>query len=588
MVGFSRATAALGLAVGLVWPSEVAAAWVESRVVRAAHHVALEPSGEATVSLTATVRVLGGPLKVFDIPGIDSDALPTELESTARAEGATDDSPALPAQLTFVPRDNGTQLLRLTFAPDAAPRKGTFTLVTHYRTNLRDRNLIQVRPEAADVSWNSPAWSDGFETPTVTFSVPRGLWAPRRPTQTSQPLYGFAPESAHVVEEKRLATGDLITLSRPYAPAQDRILWRIQIDPRIVSSPTVTTPALSTKPADAQAAHDPNGVTSSPLQEISARVEQLSRYREAGLLIILFAVAAELTKRRLRATVAASMPLLPVSINLLPWLAAALVTAGVGTQLRATSSTWGSLLVGAASLAVLTRPRFAQKAVRAPGQWLVYSPEPTSLRSRLRQRVDRRGLALLGAALAAHAVCVAATAPTSAYHAILFGLDAVFWLALFASPTTDPLGQRMLARAHRSLAPLLAAKHPAWRVVWKMHLPDGGSEPDELRLLVVPRAGQPAVRVIELGVGSRALWGHQHGSIELLARCDGASDRGAAFMDATAHLGAWSQGRGANERVLSIQPKWQRPANLASLVCAVIARAERIPTAAGASLSSAA
>jgi hypothetical protein len=146
----SHARRVLGLAfafaIALTAFSRAAFAWVEAHVDADDVHVAIDRAGKAKVEHKITVRVAGGPLRSFDLHGVDADAVPdpdgfvvpqkealqgsiasavpvsVELAPPA-AKPRPDGSPAPPAlKIRFGDRGlaRGVYVLRIRYAADLA------------------------------------------------------------------------------------------------------------------------------------------------------------------------------------------------------------------------------------------------------------------------------------------------------------------------------------------------------------------------------------------------------------------------------------------------------------------------------------
>ena len=166
---------------------------------------------------------------------------------------------------------------------------------------------------------------------------------------------------------------------------------------------------------------------------------------------------------------------------------------------------WGALGVALAMVLATSRAPAPTRAARGPGQWLAYSPAeafPRGGEGDLLNLASWSGKAtLLLAALGSVAVGLALL-PVNPSWAWLVPLDALPLLPLLATGSRAQLPpdrarspRRRLASLHRALAGDRSLRVAPWARV-----PAGAAAPDELRLLVLPRAAMPGVLGIEVGV----------------------------------------------------------------------------------------
>src|SRR5262245_12908408 len=84
-----------------------ALAWVEAHVAADEIHVQIDRTGSARVEHSITLKISGGPLRSFDIRGVDGDALPDPDGYIAPLRGAMGSSleAAVPIALELIPSD---------------------------------------------------------------------------------------------------------------------------------------------------------------------------------------------------------------------------------------------------------------------------------------------------------------------------------------------------------------------------------------------------------------------------------------------------------------------------------------------------
>jgi len=189
-------------------------------------------------------------------------------------------------------------------------------------------------------------------------------------------------------------------------------------------------------------------------------------------------------------------------------------------------------------------------------------------------------------ALAALAVAVAAYATwrVSAYHANLVVLDALMLVALFftgrSSEITPSLRTGPAALLQR-IAREVRKKAPGARVVPWARFPQGQSEPDELRLLVMPKAALRGLNGIEVGCAFPAGAGGAIECPEILVRVAEETDA-ARKARSLVPFGRWVHGRKAGELVLSLEPRsgsWRSTVALVQGLMAQLSEEKKAPQA---------
>jgi hypothetical protein len=173
-------------------------------------------------------------------------------------------------------------------------------------------------------------------------------------------------------------------------------------------------------------------------------------------------------------------------------------------------------------------------------------------------------------------VLVALIAPEAPWHAGLLGMDAVALLALFgtgmesAMPpdrSVEPAGfLRTLAKRLRAM-PI----GDTIRLVPRVRIPHGAIDPDELRLLVVPRVPLRGFNGIEVGLCYALGTGARVAMPEVLLRVVGDSpcDQAVATIS---RAGRITPGRRVGERVIALAPRLPTVRMTAEIVAAIAAR----------------
>ncbi|HMR78443.1 MAG TPA: hypothetical protein PKD61_25230, partial [Polyangiaceae bacterium] len=119
------------MVLGLLLSPRAAQAWIETSIRSDAVVLDIAPDGRSEVRHELVMRIRGGPLKGFELPGVDADAdpLPNATVSPVNGASARDTHPLLIER-----RDDGT--LRIDVDHDKGLRRGTYLFKFAYRTNL--------------------------------------------------------------------------------------------------------------------------------------------------------------------------------------------------------------------------------------------------------------------------------------------------------------------------------------------------------------------------------------------------------------------------------------------------------------------
>ncbi|MBI4700703.1 MAG: hypothetical protein HY744_05995 [Deltaproteobacteria bacterium] len=599
--------AALCAVAALLAAARPAQAWIETHVVGDEARVEIERSGKALVEHRIRITTKGSEkLRSFDLVGVDADAAPAEgsyvvperealaisLESAVPLRTALD-LPKPRAADGSGARDAPPPRLRLELDADRGLERGGYVLVVRYRTDLLARGGIARDGAMAEVSWTGPIFEDGFDGARTTFALPA---SPTPPRAIELPEMGTPGDEASAApaflsQVHRGEEQDEIELVRAFAPKREAIAWTVRVDPRAFAD--LPRPELRQGAAPAPAGL---GLPADP----RARRWWLGG---AGGLFALYALCVLLkgreVARRARAARAEVPPFVPLPLVLRAALAAAALVGGLGLQLRTDRALLGSaLVVGAAALAAhgaarhaaAARPGGASAALRGPGRWLSVT-EAETLRGIPRPAgawldvSTRAGKALCLVALALLAAGVAWLCRSEPERALLLGLDSAALLAVFGTGRTNGLPADLAVEPGRLLAKVAArirkmAPAAGLRLVPRIRLPDGETDPDELRLLVVPRLPRRGFSAIEVGVTYALGLGARVAMPEILLRAVAGSecDRAAAALSRYARI---SPGRKPEERVLAFSPRLPT-AKMTAQIAVALAAAVTDHAAAGA------
>lgn len=177
----ARAVAlALAATVSVVGPRS-ARAWVDANVLSDDVVISLSVSGQAHVEHRIGLRIAGGPLRGFDIKGVDEDASPeadsyvVPMREALRSSLAS----AQPITLERVPESNHQDAdghprrpwLHLRFGTERGLSRGVYQIVARYVARI-DKEVVP-RGALARIAWTGPVWDDGVDSARVTFELPR-------------------------------------------------------------------------------------------------------------------------------------------------------------------------------------------------------------------------------------------------------------------------------------------------------------------------------------------------------------------------------------------------------------------------------
>lgn len=538
MFGFSRRLSAVCLALLASVPLSGHAAWVETRVKAHTAHVDVDAKGGADVSHEILLGVRGGPLRSFEIQGIDADAV---LAEGAIAVPVVRFGTPTPIPLVLQKQDDGT--LSIEIQRERGLFTGSYELRFAYRTDLLTRDRIRRRGPSAEVEWVGPRFSDGIDVAKVVFRVPSGSSAPTLDTSTDGE--GASVGSAYLSSTRHVGDKEELEIVRPHVARGEPAVWRLLADPKIFSA-FRHTPAAP----DAQKGAARTVSLESPGEQFG--------WALAALLVALAYGSAIAAKWSLFARDVRRFGLAPRSLLRLP----APVRAALGGTALASAAVLGALgdhptvasvlLLAALALAAILPPRMIP-APRGPGRWLALTDDEafrrrrTSLSARFLDIGDVRGFFVFLLLLSGFVVGAALVSSRSSYSALAVLLGSLSLVPIFATGRRANLpvdrvhgAQPFLARLARSLRARSGIRAVPWA-----RIPEGLQDPDELRLLLrVPQLLE-GVLAIEIGVEQQASLGGFVAQPFVLVRVREDSPVERALAPSL----CWQRGRQADERV---------------------------------------
>jgi hypothetical protein len=492
MLGLRRSLACLAALAALVASSVGHAAWVETRVKAHTATVDVARSGSAEITQEVVLGVRGGPLRSLEIQGVDPDAV---LAEEASAVPSVRYGTPTPIPLTLARQDDGT--LRIEIEREKGLFTGTYTLRFSYRTELLARDRIRRRGTSAELEWVGPRFPDGIDVAKVLFRLPAGPTTPvlSVPSDAEDGAMGSAFVASTRHEDGKVE----LELVRPHVARGEPAVWRILADPKSFDG----LPDTAVREPAARAAHFV------PMERPSERLAWalgafLVALGYAGLVLLKWSLASH-DFNSVSATLRA---LVPLSLKLRATLAGVLLSAAAVLGALGDHPTLAALLLlSAMALAALRAPELLT-APRGPGRWFALTEQDafavrrSKRRGRFLDAGTLPGFSLLALALSGFGVGSAFLALRSPYSALACLLGAASLLPIFATGRESALPVDRVQRPRLLLAELkrrLSTRVGLKAVPWA-RIPDGGHDPDELRLLVRVANALDGLTALEVGV----------------------------------------------------------------------------------------
>lgn len=530
-----------------------ARAWIETSIRSDAVVLDIGPDGRTEVHHELVMRIKGGPLKGFELPGVDSDAqpLPNATVSPVNGASASDVDPLL-----LELRDDGT--LRVDIDNPKGLRRGTYLFKFSYRTDLSQRGGLSPRGNGVAVRWVGPRFADGVDSVRVVFRVPAAPEAPQLTKQPAQDSTLADPAGVFLSTLRRASDKDELEVVRPHVAKGEPVVWEVTTARRAF-------PAFSTDEAV------PAEPTKAPPVSPERRALFLGALLAVALVYALFVFfKGRALARSAKERQAEPRALVPMPLALRAVLAGVALAGAVSVALSTTHPTLAAALILVAMVLATQLAPSPIPVPRPPGKWLPLTEEeafaaPASpLPGRLFDAGSMPGFVLFVLLLASFVAAALWLLPRSVYHALMLLLASACLLPIFLTGRASTLPadrarapMRVLHWMSRRLRRLEGLKVVPWA-----RIPDGDGQPDELRLLVVPRRAAAGLSAVEVGLeydvsgaGTMALpW------VIVRAR-EGSRAHGLL----AAHV-SWTRGRRSDERVAVLWPALPTRQSTLSLV----------------------
>ncbi|HEY1694133.1 MAG TPA: hypothetical protein VGG39_18320 [Polyangiaceae bacterium] len=530
-----RGAAAFAVLFAVLLVSGRALAWQEAHQAGDDVVVSVDTAGTAQVQHLLKWHVVRGPLKYVDIAPVDAVAAVEPDVVVTAADGRS-----LLAHAAR--RDDRT--VRLTLDQPRSLMRGDFTFDLRLRENLVAAHALTRDGATWRLTWSPPVAQDGFDAVHTTFDLAAAPDAP-------EPILADtgALDDAAVAKVTRLPGRDRLELVRPHVGRGEAPLWTVRVDPKALASiPDPRGPAA----LEAAAPPEPD------------RVRETSLAVGLGALALLFGLVVRRKASAFAAACAArgatARAIVPLPDGMRALLAGIALSAGVGLEV-AGRATLGAACVALAAIAAAQRAPARTAKARGPGKWLAIRPEEAFAPGPSTWTAD--AFAVLAAAVAVGGLALLARrfdpmAP---------------WLVLLDASALVPLlltgrASQLPPDAARAPAPWLAhvfralRRVPELRVSPWSRVPLDAHAPDELRLLVLPRASMPGVLGIELGLAWSSTPAGWTGAPEVLARVLDGSPAAARLARELPSVRA-VPGRRPDEKVLRLLPR--RPTRAATV-----------------------
>lgn len=531
--------AVLGL---LLWSTAGRAAWTETRVKAHTATLDVERDGSATVQHEVVLGVRGGPLREFEIQGLDPDAEPAGV---ATAVPRVRYGVPTPIPVSVSRGEDGT--LKLGIPRNSGLRTGSYTLAFRYKTQLLLRDRLRRRGASAELEWIGPRFADGIDVAKVIFRLPEGPTLPVL-SEGVESDDSALMANAFLSSVRHVSGKAEITLVRPYIARGEPAVWRVLASAQSFDGLPEPPPRFASGSQGALLL-DP------PRQRLAWLFSGVLLALAYGGLVLL---KWSLHRRDCLAAGAEPRPLVPLPSAARAALAGCLFTFSVALGGLGDHPTLAALaLLITLSLAALRAPRVSA-IPRGPGQWLALN-DADAFTNHTRRAYGRwldagtglgaGMLALLGMALIWVCAGIAAHSP---YHALALGLAASALLPVFVTGRVSSLPVDFCGsqcRILRRIAERLRAGS-ALRVVAWARIADGARDPDELRVLVRVPCAKDGLLSIEVGLEQqRSLAGFVSLPF-VLVRVREDSEAQAALPRSL----LWQRGRKPNERVALVRP----------------------------------
>jgi hypothetical protein len=428
--------------------------------------------GRADIVHKIVYRVVAGTLRAVELDGFDADL---DLDPAGTVTGEDGSKLAL-----FVARDD-KGVVHATVDDTKGLKRGTYTFELRYKVVFAKARLL-LDGAFLHMKLRTPAMREGIDGMRVVFDLPS---APTEPQLAS----GAGVDDGVLVTLRRSAERDELELVRPHVARGELVEWGARVDRKAL--PAVDDPALHPAPSPV-AVHDDS--------------ERWTHWGIAALVGLLFAALVAkkgaLVCERARLQEAEVRGLVPSSPMLRAVGAGLAMAAAVRMELLA-EHLLGAVWIGVTMLLSAVRVVAPSESARATGPWLPLKAEDVFLaQASNADTLDagtRRGRVVLFSIAALFALAAPLLARVGTDVPYFVALDLVALVPIFFTGLGTQLPPDV-ARAASLLARPFAHLGRTMKVAPYGHVPCGAADPDEVRILALPRLAMPGLQGIEVGI----------------------------------------------------------------------------------------
>ena len=195
--------------IALSTPSTKIYAWTETHVETVHAKLEINSAAQAQIELTIRLRVRGGWLEDLEIAGLDPDF---ELDQNASEFISADGTRMHPRLKTRRAR------VHFQFSRRHAPRRGEYTAILRYHSDLSKRVIQNSNDDFVRVEWTLPPWRTGLNGVEIEIHAPPGAIFPK-------------DEETPIGVEKEIEQGGTYSLLRWRRVHLPRTLpWTVKVD----------------------------------------------------------------------------------------------------------------------------------------------------------------------------------------------------------------------------------------------------------------------------------------------------------------------------------------------------------------------
>jgi hypothetical protein len=543
--------------------------WVEKTVTSDSVTIDVERDGSAVVAHEILFGIRGGPLPELAVAPVDADA---EFQDDATATLARSGSAAgfpIPLAATM----DGTRLV-LKVQVGKGLRSGTYLIRFRYKTNFWNGEKIRSMEAGTLVAWSGPSFSDGIDSARVVFRFPESSKPPRAPSQKDVDSADIADDANGVFLSyvRRGAAKDEIEIVRPHVAKGEIVSWRALVDPSTFDPVANPPPATAEETPSAKMVAPPKG---------RAPGRRTSTWLLLTVLSVAYGVLGAMKSRWARR---AGEERRAVQKALIPWPAtlramlAAVLLFGAGACVIETLPAIAAVICLVVAVALCTHlPARMSPPLRGPGDWVELAkdalpdePSGRGFPGRMLDVATPIGFVIFAIGLGAFVAAAFMALKVSPYYGVAIGIGSAVLFPIFCTGRPSEL-------------PVSLAVLPCDLIDWLVtdlgneselvlgiigRVPRGGSNPDELRLRIIPRKPLPGLRAIEVGMDlHQGPLGIFPLPFVIVRTLDGSS-----AADALPKGVYVTRGRGVDERVAVLRPKVPTHRVLARLIRALSQR----------------